>query len=546
MTIPDSAPPPGWVELGANPNRGLDLTGLRLPVQSIGNALLNGITTITPSVRYVSFYSWTVLSYLNARRPDNWGAFRSFAEPVETAIAIGNMLRNRQVTGVVGARGAIRIVDEKSDPAPLTALVEQSAANIYFNPCQQLKFLLPPTLQVPGLSTERGKPLANFILSSVEKTHLGKRFSSGELISQATLSDLQEFGQVTYLAGIAEEEAGLLTDGIIPVTPNGADEIRRVGTYGCVLGMAEVLGRIPTEDDFFNEAQQTKRSLPNTLHGALNGWLKYLVRDALAVGHEHVLQEVVQYLLILSQTRSTVLSSDVIGRMLQETQAQNDALDSFGLLRQGENAAAIGFEDLHSRIENSTAGERITEQGLIRWSGPLSELALINSIRSSPASALVLLPVIWCLTAIRASMWPEPLANPFEGRIGIGWNAIGVHEVVTPAVKKFVSERWQLDQVMFELALRTVEQHLRVSWSRMAVDIGHDVALMITEADRWQSRPEEKHVRDYRADRSASRLYQVINWLQQLSLVDKSGLTPRGKVIYQRAITLLENNEVTV
>jgi hypothetical protein len=142
-------------------------------------------------------------------------------------------------------------------------------------------------------------------------------------------------------------------------------------------------------------------------------------------------------------------------------------------------------------------------------------------------------------------LWPEPVSNPFEGRVGIGWNAIGIHEVVTPAVKKFISERWTLDQVMFELALRTVEQHLRVSWSRMAVDIGHDVALLTTEADRWQSRPEEKHVRDYRADRSASRLYQVINWLQQLSLIDKSGLTLRGKLIYHRAVTVL-TSEVAV
>ena len=545
MILPDSPPPPDWVELGAKPNRGLDLTGLRLPVQSIGNDLLNGITTITPSVRYVSFYSWIALSYLNARQPDNWGAFRSFAEPVETAIAIGNMLRNRQVTGVVGARGATRIVDEKTDPAPLTALVEQLAVNNYFNPCQQLKFLLAPTLQVPGLSTERGKPLAEFIGRAVEKTHLGNRFSSGELISQATLSDLQEFGQVTYLAGISEEEAELLTDGIIPAVPSGDDEIRRIGTYGCVLGMADVLGRIPSEDDFFKEAQQTKRSLPGALHEILNGWLKYIVRDAIAVGHEHLLQEVVQNLLILSKSRAAVLSGDVIGRMIQDTQVQNEALDSCGLLRQGENASEVSFEELHSRIEKSTAGDRITEQGLIRWSGPLSELALIKSIMASPARALALLPVIWCLTAIRASLWPEPVSNPFEGRVGIGWNAIGIHEVVTPAVKKFISEGWTLDQVMFELALRTVEQHLRVSWSRMAVDIGHDVALLTTEADRWQSRPEEKHVRDYRADRSASRLYQVINWLQQLSLIDKSGLTVRGKLIYHRAVTVL-TSEVAV
>lgn len=541
MPLPDSPPPPDWVELGAKPNRGLDLTGLRLPVQSIGNDLLNGITTITPSVRYVSFYSWIVLSYLNARRPDNSGAFTSFADPVETAVAVGNIIRNRQVTGVVGARLATRIVDEKTDPVPLTALVEQSAANIYFNPCQQLRFSLPPTLKVPGLSTERGKPLAEFIRASVEKTQLGCRFSSGEMIAQATLSDLEEFGHVTYLAGISEEEAGLLTDGIIPVAPSGHDEIRRIGTYGCVLGVADALDRIPSEDDFFIEAQRPKRSLPSPLHSTLNGWLKYLVRDAIAVGHEHVLQEIVQNLLVLSKSRSAVLNSEVIGLMLHDAQVHNDALDAFGLLKQGENASEVSFEELYSRVEKSTAGDQITELGLIRWSGPLSELALINSIQSYPARALALLPVIWCLTAIRSSFWPEPLSNPFEGRVGIGWNAIGIHEVITPAVKRFISQHYRLGQVMFELALRTVEQHLRVSWSRMAVDVGHDVALLTTEADRWQSRSGEKHVLDYRADRSTSRLYQVINWLQQLNLMDKSGLTPRGKAIYQRAVTLMAN-----
>jgi hypothetical protein len=181
----------------------------------------------------------------------------------------------------------------------------------------------------------------------------------------------------------------------------------------------------------------------------------------------------------------------------------------------------------------------VTEQGLIRWSGPLSELALINSLRAFPARALTLLPVIWCLTAIRASLWPEPLNNPFEGRSGIGWNAIGIHEVVTPAVKRFVEQRYRMEQVMFELALRTVEQHLRVSWSRMAVDVKHDVALLTTEADHWQSRSGEKHVVEYRADRSTSRLYQVINWLQQLNLIDKSGLTARGKIIYDRAVKVM-------
>jgi len=418
MALPDSQPAPDWVELGAMPNRGLDLTGLRLPVQSIGNDLLDGITTITPSVRYVSFYSWMVLSYLNARHPDRWSSFRSFAEPVETAIAIGNILRDRQVTGVVGARGAARIVDQHTDPAPLTALVEQSAANIYFNPCQQLRFLLAPTLHVPGLSTERGKPLAEFIRGIVNTTRLGGRFSSGEAIAEANLSELREFGNTTHLAGMTEQEADLLTDGIIPVAPSRNEEVRRVGTYAAVLGVADMLGRVPTEDDFFDEVQKRNRSLPDALHGALNGWLKYLTRDAIAVGHEYLLQELIGSLFLLSKSRSTVPSAEVVGHLLQDTQTQNDALDLYGLRRTEENACDISFEELYKRIDAHTAGDRITEQGISRWSGSMSELALISSIEASPARALVLLPAIWCLAAIRASSWPDPINNPSRGAAG--------------------------------------------------------------------------------------------------------------------------------
>jgi hypothetical protein len=48
-------------------------------------------------------------------------------------------------------------------------------------------------------------------------------------------------------------------------------------------------------------------------------------------------------------------------------------------------------------------------------------------------------------------------------------------------------------------------------------------------------------VADYRAGRSASRIYQVINWLQQLNLIDKTGLTSSGKTAYQRALSTLPN-----
>jgi len=540
MSLADRLPPPAWVDLGATPNRGLDLTGLRLAVQSIGNDLLDGITTISPAVRYVSFYAWTVFSYLNAKGPDSWPAFRRFAEQIETAVALANVLCKATVTGLVGVEGALRIAGETADPVPLEILVDQPAVNIYLNPSQQLKFILPPRLAVPGLSKERGVPLARMMHATLGKTRLGARFSAGELIPQALREDLREFGQVAHLTKISEEESDLLVNGIIPVAPATDQEARRVGTYACFLGLADALSRMPAENDLFKEAQHPKRSLPTEVHSHLNGWLRYSIRDAIAVGHEYVLQEVIQALLILSKSRSGIPSSDVTAYLMQNSGEHKTALNAFGLLRPGEDPLDLDFTQLYERIVVSTSADRITEGGLSRWSGPLTELRLIDVVRAHPPRALALLPVIWSLAVVRTSLWPEPESNPIEGRRGLGWRAIGINEVVTPGIKKFIDERWKLGRVMSDLALRTVEQHLRVSWSRMAVNVHHDVALLTSGADRWQSRPEEKHVRDYRGGRSLSRLPQVVGWLQQLGLVDQSGLTQRGKKVYQRSLDALK------
>lgn len=47
-------PAPDWISFEADKTEGLDLLGLRAPVQRIGNDLFNGVTTVTPKVRYLS------------------------------------------------------------------------------------------------------------------------------------------------------------------------------------------------------------------------------------------------------------------------------------------------------------------------------------------------------------------------------------------------------------------------------------------------------------------------------------------------------------
>jgi len=52
MPVSKTVEAPEWIENGATPTGGLDLLGLRIPVQTIGLSLLNGVTTVIPSIRY--------------------------------------------------------------------------------------------------------------------------------------------------------------------------------------------------------------------------------------------------------------------------------------------------------------------------------------------------------------------------------------------------------------------------------------------------------------------------------------------------------------
>ena len=47
MPVAKSLKPPEWIRSGAEITGGLDLLGLRLPVQFIGGTLLDGVTTVT-------------------------------------------------------------------------------------------------------------------------------------------------------------------------------------------------------------------------------------------------------------------------------------------------------------------------------------------------------------------------------------------------------------------------------------------------------------------------------------------------------------------
>ncbi|MEM8995809.1 MAG: hypothetical protein AAGF23_13565, partial [Acidobacteriota bacterium] len=85
-----------------------------------------------------------------------------------------------------------------------------------------------------------------------------------------------------------------------------------------------------------------------------------------------------------------------------------------------------------------------------------------------------------------------------------------------------------------ELTLRTIDQHLRIPWSRMATDMKRDISALVTDGTELRSRSKTVF-----AARTASRLPQAIGWLQQLHLIDEGGTTTEGQEALVKALRTL-------
>jgi hypothetical protein len=113
-----TVPVPDWVSFEADKTAGLDLLGLRAPVQALGNELFDGVTTVTPKLRYMSVISWIVWRYAQARLPEKRSSFFEFAAAQESAFVMANRLKSRAVTQLVGVEGADDALDSGKKTLP--------------------------------------------------------------------------------------------------------------------------------------------------------------------------------------------------------------------------------------------------------------------------------------------------------------------------------------------------------------------------------------------------------------------------------------------
>ena len=129
MAIAKTIEAPEWVDSGSELTGGLDLLGLRIPVQTIGGSLLDGVTTVSPSVRYIGFRAWLIHGYAQSRRPDSWREFTNFAGYVESALVLGNLSRQRTIYGLIGADEGVVRLDASSARVKLSRSGEDTGCN---------------------------------------------------------------------------------------------------------------------------------------------------------------------------------------------------------------------------------------------------------------------------------------------------------------------------------------------------------------------------------------------------------------------------------
>lgn len=535
MPLTDSAPAPSWVDGGPGQGRGYDLLGLRLPAQSISYDLLDGVTTITPTVRYLALRAWIAHSYAQAGRASDGETFREYAAGVEAAVAYGNLLNDLNRGGVLGRVKAKRVISSGDGTLPLLPLVGQIGVQVYGGPSSQLLLQDSEESVIPRLTLERGVPLAEALAGQVSNSELGRIFNAGECPAAASREPLTEFGRLVNVADIPEPEAALLCAAILPEHPLPA-ELPRVSTNAMLLSVAGALGRTLTVDDIFSVVADPEASLQPTLRPTLDGWLYYLVRDTLAYCHEAVLYEVIRELESHGGARRQVASEEVVAALVSAADEHATALKKLGLLAVGESPLALTFREVGERVRAAT-GDRVEDggRGPTRWRGGLTELAVIRTVRAGGAGALALLPVSWLLALERAAYDSRAAEEPSDPLSRQGWARVGLRQVIDPAVRAFLSGDRAFRDVMFELARRTVDQHLRVAWARWSQDPKRDVALLLADGGLWSSRR-----RKFKAGRTNSRLGVSLNWLKQLRLIDERGLTPTGSAALGRALPALE------
>lgn len=530
MKIEELPTEPGVPELvtsEARPVGGLDLLGLRAPAESFALRQLDGVTTITPTIRYLALRCWLIHRYIDRGGPRDPRAFRNFAAVAEAAVVIGNRLAHDDASGLVGSDGAADMIQQHPEWYELRELTKIIASSIYAGPSLDLG-LGGEVDGFPSLTRERGFPLAEAVDPILRVDDVLAAIEPGSSSPRFGIPQLCALGERFPMKMLTEPERGILVDALMPAEPRSG-EVARLGTYVLLLTLAQMLGHKPREREVHAVAvSPSLDSLRPALRSTVDGWARFLVRDLLVAVHESAMAIVMTTLASLPRTRA--LGEQVVAAALDTDLTAG--LADVGL----EVSVQQPIRDLVHAVRTAT-GSVVDSGDVQRWPGPISELTLLDRLSDFQGNAraqLALLPVAWILAVDR--LGPSARSGRAEHDLqgGAATTRLGVGSVLLPEVSAWVRSDEPICEVIGRLVWRTVDQHLRIAWSRLAREQWKDVAVMHTDGSEWIAQ------KPFRAGRATSRLYQAINWLGQLGLLDDAGVTAAGAVLLDERMRVLE------
>ncbi len=515
------------VQTEAKDVRGLDLLGLRAPAEGVAVRLMDGVTTITPTVRYFSLRSWIILRYLNLGGLNDWKSFTTYAAKVESAVAFASTLCGDTTGGIVGRDLATSTVQKTDGPVTLARLTKILAVSVYAGPSENLG-LGDTQGVVPSLTPKRGLPLAQEMDRQIRDDDVLYAITLGDDGQTFNRDQLAGLGSRLTMASPLGDERQQILRAIFPPSPV-EQELPRIASYCLLLHACEKLGSEVAEADVFDIASATTLDgVPVELHVICDGWTRFLVRDLIVLVHEAALNLVLAELAQSANAEKRRPLRQVIARIVGEN------LD-FGL--NGLGFDGLSADDPISELNSAviaSMGKNSELRGLRRWDGRCREKELIDKASwLSHPSGLALLPVAWILACHRLEPGVVAQTPGFDIDGMAGTSRMGIAGVLLPEVRCWRTSSATIRETVAWLLKRSVDQHLRIAWSRLAREPHKDVSLLQSDGDDWI------FLKDFRPGRATSRLYQALNWLRQLGLVNEGGATADGKSILENGLATL-------
>ena len=410
----------------------------------------------------------------------SWDSFSKFAAKAEATVAFASRIVDDPTPGVVGRDVAAGIVAQTNGSITIKRLTKILASELYAGPSEGLG-LGESRGEVPTLTPERGVHLANSFDAVVGNEDVLTEISLDGEEQTVDRARLAQFGSRFTMARPSPGEREWLASALIPTQPRRSEQ-SRIASYCLLLHLSQALGRKIEESDAYTTASQhSLAGIPEDLHPICDGWVHFVVRDLLVLVHEAAVFNALKQLCLLPTQEKRQSSQEVIAALISSN--LDSGLNGLGL----QISAGQPIRDLCTAVAHA-CGPTTELRGLHRWAGALSENLLFEKqawLQSPPG--LGLLPVAWILAAHRLEPGILRRSSGAELDDLAGAYRIGSGAVMIPEVTKWRTSSMPVREVVAWLIHRSVNQHLRIAWSRLA----REPFTLKTAVSRWRRRADQ-------------------------------------------------------